>query len=240
MDDFGDNAPANAYAQLSRAHAKAGYFGAAETAASLGRGKHPENLVLAIEHPGTAMAREEVPLRGLKMSALGLVRNLSRAAVGVPALANTTSVVVPVYNAADDLAVCIKRLAAYTPDSVDILFIDDVSPDLRVAQVLAEAVKQGNMRVLRNDKNVGFAATVNRGLSETGGNDVIILNSDARVTPGWFEGLLAAASSGRRLQLLLRCPIAPAPFPHRTSVTTTTFRPESMKSRMRGPFDGAV
>ena len=45
LDDFNDNVPVNAYAQLSRAHFKAGNFGAAETAASRlylrAQGAHP-------------------------------------------------------------------------------------------------------------------------------------------------------------------------------------------------------
>lgn len=103
------------------------------------------------------------------------------------------SVVVPVYNAADDLVVCIERLAAYTPDTVDILFVDDASPDPRIGDILQQAATRTNMRVVRNEANLGFARSVNRGLSEAGRNHVIILNSDARVTPGWFEGMSAAA-----------------------------------------------
>ncbi len=53
LDGFGDNAPANAYIRLSRAHAKAGNFDAAETVGNLGRGKHPEDMALAIEMPGS-------------------------------------------------------------------------------------------------------------------------------------------------------------------------------------------
>jgi GT2 family glycosyltransferase/glycosyltransferase involved in cell wall biosynthesis len=103
------------------------------------------------------------------------------------------SVVVPIYNAADDLVVCIERLAAYTPDTVDILLVDDASPDPRIGEILQQVATRTNMRVLRNEANLGFACSVNRGLSEAARNDVIILNSDARVTPGWFEGMSAAA-----------------------------------------------
>jgi GT2 family glycosyltransferase/glycosyltransferase involved in cell wall biosynthesis len=109
------------------------------------------------------------------------------------------AVVIPVYNAAEDLETCIARLAAHTPDWVDILFINDASPDPVIREILARTTAHANMRVLHNDENMGFTRTVNRGLSETGHADVIILNSDARVTPGWIAGMRAAVLSRPRV-----------------------------------------
>jgi len=110
-----------------------------------------------------------------------------------------TAVVVPVYNAPDDLRTCIERLVAHTPEAVEILFIDDASPDPRVRPLLDAAAARPNMRVLRNEQNLGFTRTVNRGIAETGTKDVLLLNSDARVTPGWVEGMLRAARSRPRV-----------------------------------------
>jgi GT2 family glycosyltransferase/glycosyltransferase involved in cell wall biosynthesis len=109
------------------------------------------------------------------------------------------AVVIPVYNAAEDLETCIARLAAHTPGWVDILFINDASPDPAIRKILARTKSHANMRVLHNRKNLGFTRTVNRGLSETGQADVIILNSDARVTPGWIAGMRAAVLSRPRV-----------------------------------------
>ncbi len=115
------------------------------------------------------------------------------------ALERPVSVIVPIYNAFDDVVVCIERLRKYTPESMEILLIDDCSPDPRIARVLEEAEGVNNIRVLRNSQNLGFTRTVNLGIAEAGRNNVIILNSDARVTPGWSEGLRLAASSGPRI-----------------------------------------
>ena len=105
------------------------------------------------------------------------------------------AVIVPVYNAAEDVAICIDRLAAHTPSGVEVLFIDDASPDPAIAGLMARAAALPGMRVLRNGANLGFTGTVNRGLEAVGRKHAILLNSDARVTPGWVEGLLAAATS---------------------------------------------
>ncbi|NDV51656.1 glycosyltransferase [Salipiger sp. PrR003] len=109
------------------------------------------------------------------------------------------AVVVPVYNAAEDLEICIERLAAYTPEWVDILFVNDASPEPAIMEILSGTEAHANMRVLHNDENMGFTRTVNRGLNETGRADVIILNSDARVTPRWVAGLRAAVVSRPRV-----------------------------------------
>ena len=103
------------------------------------------------------------------------------------------AIIVPVYNAADDLEICIERLSRFTPADVEILLIDDSSPDPRIGGILDEAARRPGFRILRNNKNLGFSGTVNRGITETAGKDVIFLNSDARVTPGWIDGLRRAA-----------------------------------------------
>lgn len=114
-----------------------------------------------------------------------------------------TAVIVPIYNAADDLKVCIARLASFTSQEVEILLIDDRSPDPEIARILAAATEgpeaHPNMRCLFNDRNLGFSGTVNRGLEAIGRKNAILLNSDARVTPGWLEGMLRAASARPRV-----------------------------------------
>ncbi|WJS85376.1 glycosyltransferase [Paracoccus sp. TOH] len=109
------------------------------------------------------------------------------------------AVIVPVYNAAEDVAICIERLRAHTPAEVEILFVDDASPDPGIARLLDQASACPNIRVLRNDRNLGFTATVNRGIAEIGRKHPILLNSDARVTPDWIGGLLTAAGSRARV-----------------------------------------
>ncbi len=110
-----------------------------------------------------------------------------------------TAIVVPIYNAADDVEICIQRLLDYTDASVEVILIDDCSPDPRIATILEDASRHSRFRILRNDENLGFTRTVNRGLVESGMRDVVILNSDARVTPRWLPNMLAAARSMPRV-----------------------------------------
>lgn len=102
------------------------------------------------------------------------------------------TIIVPVYNAADQLARCIQALIANTSYPAQLLLIDDASTDPRVAVFLEEAARHPNVRVLTNEENLGFTRTVNRGLAEASG-DVVVLNADTEVTPRWLQNLLVAA-----------------------------------------------
>src|SRR6476661_8153071 len=102
-------------------------------------------------------------------------------------------VIVPVYGAAAELAACLASLRRNTDFSRHrlILVIDgpqgeDVEEALRSAPETA--------LVLRNPERKGFVGSVNRGMAESD-RDVILLNSDTEVTPGWAEKRQAAAFS---------------------------------------------
>ncbi|MDR6984040.1 GT2 family glycosyltransferase/glycosyltransferase involved in cell wall biosynthesis [Rheinheimera pacifica] len=109
------------------------------------------------------------------------------------------SVIVPIYNAVDDVKVCIERLRKYTNKDVDVILINDASPDKAINPLLEDAVKESNFRVYHNDKNLGFTKTVNRGIELAGTNDVILLNSDARVTPRWIQGFKRALATDHKI-----------------------------------------
>jgi len=112
-----------------------------------------------------------------------------------PVIRRNVTIIVPIFNAYDDLVSCIDRLVEYTRSPFEILMIDDASTDSRIRSALEGISSHPRFRILYNKENLGFTKTVNVGLAEAGRNDVIILNSDARVTPGWIEGLLMAAQS---------------------------------------------
>ncbi len=80
-----------------------------------------------------------------------------------------------------------------TAAQAPIIVINDASPDARVGAFLQNLQGSGfdDLTVLRNEKNLGFVATVNRGISACDG-DVILLNQDTIVTDGWYEKLQAA------------------------------------------------
>lgn len=105
------------------------------------------------------------------------------------------TIVVPIYNAVEDTKSCIERVLAFTPPEVRLLLINDASTDEAVAPMLKKYADRPQVKVMTNETNIGFTRTVNRGIDATGTDDVIFLNSDARVTPGWLQGLRSAVAS---------------------------------------------
>ena len=107
----------------------------------------------------------------------------------------TVTVVVPVYNAAAELARCLESLQATLGASTPVLLCDDASPDPRVAALIDRFRSQHPAtRAVRREHNLGFVGNVNAAFAETDG-DVILLNSDAMTTPGWLEAMLRCAGS---------------------------------------------
>lgn len=100
------------------------------------------------------------------------------------------AVVVPAYNAAAELERCLRTVRDTVPVGTEVLVIDDASPDPLVTDLLGSWRDRAGpgWRFVRNPENLGFVGTANRGMRESGG-DVVLLNSDTEVTPGWLEGL---------------------------------------------------
>lgn len=109
------------------------------------------------------------------------------------------TVIVPIYNAIDDVKVCIERLISYTDPSVKIILINDCSSDSEIANLLAAKSVLNRFMVVHNESNLGFTKTVNKGIQLAGGDDVILLNSDARVTPRWIQGMQFALARDHRI-----------------------------------------
>ncbi len=109
-------------------------------------------------------------------------------------------IVVPIYNAPDDLRACLESVFAHTdPSAYQLTLIDDGSPDARVKVLLAEITASApQVRILFNEKNLGFTATVNRAFRETT-HDVLLLNSDTIVTPGWLTAMRACLGSAANI-----------------------------------------
>ena len=103
-------------------------------------------------------------------------------------------IIIPVYNALDDLKICIESLKRHTNLMLDrIVVIDDQSPDKNVFPYL-KSIECPGIVVLQNEKNSGFSGTVSRGMSYSD-RDVILLNSDTIVTRRWIDKLVECAYS---------------------------------------------
>jgi O-antigen biosynthesis protein len=105
------------------------------------------------------------------------------------------TILIPVYNAFDDLVRCIDSVRRNTTRPVTLLLIDDASTDDRIAPFLATvAESNANIVIEQNVTNLGFVRTVNAGFAMRPDDDVVILNSDTEVPPRWIDSMMLAAA----------------------------------------------
>ncbi|TVP69506.1 MAG: glycosyltransferase [Nitriliruptor sp.] len=144
----------------------------------------PETLALLdARHLGEALTLESVTAVFGDHTPRAAVASLRRDGSPRP-----TTVVIPSYQAPAELTACLDALAAYSPPDTEVVVVDNAS-DADTLAVLEPRAADGSLRLLRNDRNLGFTAAVNRGIEAAGERDVVLLNNDAVVTPGWLEGL---------------------------------------------------
>lgn len=110
-------------------------------------------------------------------------------------------VIVPVYKGLNDTRCCIESvLSSNCAHPFRLIVINDASPDAEVRDYLKHIDgSDERLIVLENDANLGFVATVNRGMSFSTDNDVILLNSDAEVANDWLDRLRVAAYADERV-----------------------------------------
>ncbi|WP_397572630.1 glycosyltransferase [Silanimonas sp.] len=97
------------------------------------------------------------------------------------------SVVIPVYGKLDYTLACLRSLLqTQLPDDVEVIVIDDASPD-DTGTVLPAI---GGLRYHRNATNLGFVGSCNAGAAMARGEFVVFLNNDTTLTPGWLDALL--------------------------------------------------
>jgi len=106
------------------------------------------------------------------------------------------SVVIPVFNAAEELDCCLQSVNSTTSDSTGVLVINDASTDPAVTRVLQkwQAIASEHWQFQANQVNRGFVTTANIGMRACA-HDVVLLNSDTVVTPGWIQGLQRCLAS---------------------------------------------
>lgn len=103
-------------------------------------------------------------------------------------------VIIPVYKGYQETLECIESVLATRHESpMDIIVINDRSPDARLSGALRKLATNENFTLIENEKNLGFVATVNKGMKLHAGRDVLLLNADTIVPKGWLNKLRQAA-----------------------------------------------
>lgn len=102
------------------------------------------------------------------------------------------SCIVPLYNCLPLTQAMLASLRATLPADLphEIILVDDGSTD-GTREWLATLPVAGPIRVVLNDKNLGYAASNNRAATGAQGELLALLNNDLVLSRGWLEPMLA-------------------------------------------------
>jgi glycosyltransferase involved in cell wall biosynthesis len=101
-------------------------------------------------------------------------------------MTGTLSVVLPNYNHAKFVGRALTALIRQKRAADEIIVIDDGSTDDSLDVIHGIAARAPAIRVLRNEKNIGVIATLQRGLESARGDYVYFAASDDWVFPDFF------------------------------------------------------
>lgn len=148
---------------------------------------------------GAASSGAGVHDGGAASAATGDATTPQTAAPALPA--RTVDVIVPVYRGLADTRCCIESVLAQdcrTP--LRLIVINDASPEPELVDWMRTLPsRDARIVLLENEQNLGFVATVNRGMALSAENDVVLLNSDAEVANDWLDRLVRSAYSDARV-----------------------------------------
>ncbi|BAZ45973.1 glycosyl transferase family protein [Chondrocystis sp. NIES-4102] len=99
------------------------------------------------------------------------------------------TIVIPVFNAYEELRRCLKSVFKHTSIKANLLIINDCSTDTRIPSLLNWAATYSNVTVLTNQPNLGYTKTINKGINFAQTDDIVLLNSDTEVGPYWLQNL---------------------------------------------------
>ena len=114
----------------------------------------------------------------------------------------TRNIIVPIYNEIHVVKSCLESIVKYTELPYRVFLVDDCS-DEYTAQYLKKFTHEHEyFNYLRNEQNLGFVGSVNVGMRATPSGDIILLNSDTIVTPGWLNKLTRCAQSDDKIGII--------------------------------------
>jgi glycosyltransferase involved in cell wall biosynthesis len=99
----------------------------------------------------------------------------------------SVTVIVPCYNYGHFLPTAVASVLEQPGVDVEIIAIDDASPDGSAAVVRALAAADDRVRAIIHDRNAGHISTYNEGLEQARGDYVVLLSADDALTPGALQ-----------------------------------------------------
>jgi GT2 family glycosyltransferase len=102
------------------------------------------------------------------------------------------SIIIPTYNNLELTQNCLESIWQHTPRHLyELIVVDNGSQDA-TPPFLERLAASGRIRLIANEKNLGYAKACNQGARAARGDYLLMLNNDTLVTPGWLDALIQA------------------------------------------------
>jgi GT2 family glycosyltransferase len=105
------------------------------------------------------------------------------------------TVIVPARNRSVRLVPTMASVAAQRRRPAEVIVVDDASTDATRRYLRHTAERYGWLKVMRNQSNMGYLPSVNRGAAAARGEILVFLNNDTILMPGWLVPLLRTSRS---------------------------------------------
>ncbi len=109
------------------------------------------------------------------------------------------TIVIPNYNGEDvlrkNLPKVLSEVENYKDGKIEVIVVDDASTDSSES-VISNFIRSAgsgqisNLKFFKNNKNLGFSSTVNKGVGHAKGDIVVLLNTDVYPEKGFLDPLL--------------------------------------------------
>ncbi len=113
----------------------------------------------------------------------------------------SVDIILPVYNALDDVEKCIHSVFDVASYPFHLIVIDDHS-DESTKSYLQNIANEKNFELIRNEKNLRFTKSVNKGFEKSKADISILLNSDTIVTKNWIEKIITCFNSNTNIGIV--------------------------------------
>ena len=101
------------------------------------------------------------------------------------------SIIIPTYKDFLYTRQCLQSISvAQSHTSFEIILIDDSPPDSKVSEL--SEIK--NIKLISNDKNIGYLKSCNLGVSKSNAEFIYLLNNDTEVSDFWLDELIRTFS----------------------------------------------
>jgi GT2 family glycosyltransferase len=139
-----------------------------------------------------AFAREHTWEKRVELLAPSIVRAFPKA-----------SIIIVTYNNQELNRLCLESLYERTEwPNFEVIVIDNASTDGTPQYLKAAERGFSNLKVILNDRNLGFAAANNIGLKIASGEYLVLLNNDTVVTRGWLTALIRHLTTNRKIGMI--------------------------------------